>query len=183
MCVYILYTQTHTHVHLHIVYTHEFQFRSLTRKSYVFFSYNENTRLKGSGTLRDFSRRGRRRRRRKNDVAEKKPVDGGLWNASEQECKVFSTDSKSMISQLCAINAYDDLLFWIHSRHISLLALLAFVQVLYFCHEQIFDIARFWLLGSSDWCLYFRRLAASRCFTLAQIMLTMHCIHRNCLFF
>lgn len=113
----------------------------------------------------------------------KKPVDGGLWNANEQECKVFSTVSKSLISQLCAINAYDDLLFWIHSRHISLLALLAFVQVLYFCHEQIFDIARFWLLGSSDWCLYFLRLAASRYFTLAQIMLTMHCIHRNCLFF
>lgn len=77
MCIYSTYrhTHTHTHVHLHIVYTHEFQFRSPIRKSYVFFSYNGNTRLKGSGTLRDFSRRGRRRR--KNDVAEKKT--SGWW--------------------------------------------------------------------------------------------------------
>lgn len=76
LCVYIVYTDTHTytHVNLHIVYTHEFQFRSPIRKSYVFFSYNGNTRLKGSGTLRDFSRRGRRR---KNDVAEKKT--SGWW--------------------------------------------------------------------------------------------------------
>lgn len=107
-------------------------------KIVCFFSYNENTRLKGSGTLRDFSSRGRRRR--KNDVAEKKT--SGWW-VMERECAKYFLHGESM-SQLRAINAYDDLLFWIHSWHISLLA---FVQVCIFATNK-YSISLVWLLGS-----------------------------------
>lgn len=63
-----------------------------------FFSYNENTRLKGSGTLRDFSRRGRRRRRRKNDVAEKKT--SGWWVMEREWARVQSIFYRQQINDL-----------------------------------------------------------------------------------
>lgn len=143
------------HIHLHIVWTHDFQFRSLTQKSYVFFSYNENTRLKGSGTLRDFSSRGRRRRR-KNDVAEKK--NQWMMSYGTRVQSIFYRANQCLnYAQLMLMTTYysgfiaDIFLFWLLFKFVFLPR----TNIRY----------RSFSCSVVDWrCLYFR-LAASRYFT------------------